>query len=276
MDTRFWGPSGWKLLHVISFLYPSKPSSTEKKNMLEFLNTLPYILPCKFCRHSLTCYYEKDPPETALKNQSSLTRWLWRIHNQVNNKLRSQNLNPSSNPSFDSVTRFYKVWLKDTENYSCYLSTFWDFLFAVAYNHPKETQRQSKPMPNCPESVYTCVNNSEKNKWNILPYSVRMRFYKKFWALLPEVFGTSLKTTWIRAEEITVKRTKNRKSTLAWLWRMRCEIDIDFKDPYTQVCRKISNYSSECSKSLRGKTCRRKSKTLRRITRKSNVQKRIH
>lgn len=237
--------------------------------MLEFIQTIPFILPCKYCRHSLTCYYEKDPP--AVQDRAHFTRWLWQIHNQVNNKLRAQNLNPSSNPSFESVRDFYKKWLKDhrSDNFSCYLPTFWDFLFAVAYNHPKETRHASKPMPKCPEAAISCrAPELERNKWNTLSYSVRREWYRKFWRLLPQVLGTSLSPAWQTAEKITGPNIKCRRTTLAWLWRMRCILDPNFTDPYTQICQKVSSFSSECSKSSRGKTCRRKRRDSGRITRK--------
>ena len=274
MDTRFWGPSGWKLLHTMTFLYPQSPTEIEKTNMREFLLTLPYILPCKYCRYSLTCYYEKDPPVESLGSRSHLTRWLWRIHNQVNNKLRSQNLNPGPNPSFESVKTFYRKWLKNPEDYSCYLPTFWNFLFSVAYNHPKQTHRDSKPMPDCPEAALKCKNLSERNKWNILPYSVRLAWYKRFWKLLPNVLGDTLSKAWKEAMTDTgysqTDILKNRRTMLAWLWRMRCRLDSEFQDPYTQVCEKIKNYSSNCSKSVRGKTCRRARNIERNISRKAS------
>lgn len=270
MDTRFWGPSGWKLLHTITFLYPIKPTQTEKEVMFQFFETIPYILPCKYCRHSLSCYYEKDPPAAAVKGRSEVTQWLWRIHNQVNNKLRAQNLNPAPNPSFESVRSLYMNTLKDSDTYACYLPTFWDFLFAVAYNHPKETRYTSKPMPKCPEAAASCrAPESERNKWNTLPYTVRRIWYRKFWNLLPKVLGgEALPAAWQAAEESTGKNLKSRRTTLAWLWRMRCVLDPDFTDPYTQICRRVGSYSSDCSKSIRGKTCRRNRGSGRRTTMK--------
>lgn len=273
MDTRFWGPSGWKLLHTCTFLYPTKPSQDQKTNMSKFLETIPYILPCKFCRYSLACYYESDSPTSPsnIRSRGTLTRWLWRIHNQVNNKLRAQNLNPSPNPPFESVKDFYETWLKDGADYKCYLPAFWDFLFSVAYNHPKETKFHSTPMPECPEAVLTCKNDEERNKWNILPYKVRRTWFRRFWKCLPDVLGGSLGEKWREAEKATEPTLANRRATLAWLWRMRCYLDPDFKDPYTALCAKISNYSSNCHKSKRAMTCRRRQKRNPRHTSKNGA-----
>jgi hypothetical protein len=50
---------------------------------------------------------------------------------------------------------------------------------------------------------------------------------------------------------------------LAWLWRMRCGLDTDFRDPYTSVCHRIKTYSSDCGKSKNAITCRKSNKRRR-------------
>ena len=68
MDTKFWGPSGWKLLHLITFTY--EPS--QSKAVGKFFELLPFVLPCKFCRASLTEYMDDDPID--LKSKATLTK----------------------------------------------------------------------------------------------------------------------------------------------------------------------------------------------------------
>ena len=34
METTFWGPDGWKFLHLITYLYPDKPTTMDKYNKL--------------------------------------------------------------------------------------------------------------------------------------------------------------------------------------------------------------------------------------------------
>lgn len=245
------------MLHYISYVYPEEPTQTDHKTVAQFLQIIPFILPCKFCRYSLTCYMREDLPEPALKSGAAFRKWLWRIHNQVNLKLRAQNLNPSPDPPFADVNRFYKKWLKDGQSISCHLTTFWDFLFAVAYNHPKQTAKHSKPMPDCPEAAYTCNDLDEKNKWNILSVKERQKKFDAFWEILPSVLGPTLGALWAKAAAETHPTSENRQQTLAWLWRMRCALDTDFKDPYTTICRRIKTHSSECGKKTRVRTCRR-------------------
>jgi hypothetical protein len=249
MDTRFWGPSGWKLLHLITFDYNYSP--TNALSYEHFFETLPYILPCKFCRASLTDYYQKYPFIAT----NDLKKWIYNIHNCVNDKLRQQGLNPNKNPKFSDIKEFYVKWLKC--GWQEQLSTFWDFLFAVAYNHPKESITHSKPMPDCPPDIYKCKDKCEKNKWNVLSLNDRIYWFRRFWSYLPVVFPEEISKRWKEVEMNNHPALECRRSTLAWLWRMRCGLDNTFKDPYTSICKKIAAYSSDCGKKKRAITCRK-------------------
>ena len=104
MDTRFWGPSGWKLLHLICEDY--QYSAENAVRYAEFFETIPYILPCKFCRASLTDYYRLHPYQLANSHMSptlDLSKWIYTIHNCVNDKLRKQGFCKKRNPSFSEV-----------------------------------------------------------------------------------------------------------------------------------------------------------------------------
>jgi len=255
MDTRFWGPSGWKLLHLVTFDYKYSP-----KNAViyaQFFESLPYILPCKFCRASLTDYYKQYPFKTYVNINPNLDlkKWMYNIHNCVNDKLRSQGLNPNANPKYVDVKKIYEKLLKC--DWQTQLSMMWDFLFAVAYNHPKESH--SEPMPNCPKAVYKCKDKCEKNKWNVLPLCDKIYWFKRFWAFLPVVLPEEISKKWKEIENPPT--LKCRRSTLAWLWRMRCGLDSNFKDPYTSICKKITAYSSDCGKNKKAITCRKRKKT---------------
>jgi len=274
MDTRFWGPSGWKLLHLISFDY----TYSEKNAHLyaKFFECLPYILPCKFCRASLTDYYRKHPyklndnSDEKMNPDLDLKKWMYTIHNCVNDKLRKQDLQTSSNPKFTDIKRFYDKW-KECD-WQQHLNTFWDFLFAVAYNHPKETHLHSKPMPNCPPDIYKCTDVCEKNKWNLLSLRDKLYWFNQFWLFLPAVMPGIIGIKWNEVQDKNPPTLKCRRSTLAWLWRMRCRLDTRFKDPYTAICKKIEGYSSDCGRKKNTYTCRRRflgkrerSKTRRRL-----------
>jgi len=243
------------MLHLITFDY--KYSVKNAVTYEQFFDSVPYILPCKFCRASLTDYYRQYPFNQ--RNPSfDLKKWFYDIHNCVNGKLREQGLNPTPDPKFSDVKKFYDKWLSC--DWQQQLNTFWDFLFAVAYNHPRETTAHSNPIPDCPKDIYKCKDNCEKNKWNVLSLSDRLYWFKRFWSFLPAVLPGEIARRWEEVEKKNLPTLDCRRSSLAWLWRMRCGIDSNFKDPYTSICKKIATYSSDCGKKNKAITCRKKSK----------------
>ena len=95
MQVAVWGPVGWKFLHSVAHGFPDNPSKfdadnglsigTTANNYLQFFRLVGRVLPCRYCRDSYLEYLDEDPPATASK--STLTKWLWEIHNKVNQKL---------------------------------------------------------------------------------------------------------------------------------------------------------------------------------------------
>jgi len=125
MDTRFWGPSGWELFHLIAFRSPHPD---------DVLNQMKDVLPCKYCRASTTQYVHDHPLRLAGSDTSSGPgKWLYDIHNMVNNKLRTQCssdpkvVDPGPDPAFEKVKAKYMA-MKPTKVPGA------DFLMAVAYN----------------------------------------------------------------------------------------------------------------------------------------------
>ena len=98
MDTRYWGPSGWELFHLIAFRSPHPD---------DVLNQMKDVLPCKYCRASTTQFVQTHP----LRGDPG--KWLYEIHNMVNNKLRTQCasdpkvVDPGPDPAFEKVKAKY-------------------------------------------------------------------------------------------------------------------------------------------------------------------------
>ena len=247
MDTRFWGPSGWRLLHSITFAY--NPTQ-DKKHVEELFRTLPFVLPCKFCRTSLQTYMETDPLEPALESRDSLSMWLWRIHNCVNAKLRDQKLPVEPDPPFHQVKEFYEGLLGS----GCTKTTFdgWDFLFSVADLHPMSaTARKSVPMPGAP-LCDTMRSDEEKNKWNCLTPKERIPYYRRFWvALGPSLPFKEWRTFWAN------KKTQTKQL----LWKTRCAMETKLyllnRCKYSSLCKTLKLHRSGCNKSKRARTCRK-------------------
>lgn len=84
MNTYYWGPRLWEVLHCITLDYPVKPTEEEKQNMRNFLVSLKSVLPCIYCRRN----YERNLKENPIKLncRKDLVLWLIDIHNEVNGK----------------------------------------------------------------------------------------------------------------------------------------------------------------------------------------------
>ena len=253
MDTRFWGPSGWRLLHLITFTY----DPSQREDVSRFFELLPYVLPCKFCRRSLAEYMESDPLEAALTSRKELTQWLYRIHNQVNAKLRGQGLPTAPDPSFASVKKEYEARLAA----GCSGTEFegWEFLFSIAENHPfSRSGRNSIPFEGCPSESVTAA---ERNRWNTMKSEERMTFYRKFWgAVGPALPFPEWRSAWQRCAG-GAGELDNRRHWLRSLWRTRSclekELDLKRSDScFSALCDRLSSHRSGCGKRPRAKTCR--------------------
>jgi len=107
METIYWGPAGWRFLHLLTFLYPEAPDTSDKILMYDMMTLLPDILPCKYCRASFTKYMANIDITPALESRDLLVEWLFKMHNKVNKKLRSQGFCHHNNPTLEHVSRMY-------------------------------------------------------------------------------------------------------------------------------------------------------------------------
>ena len=81
MLTSVWGPSLWHFLHTMSFNYPVNPTCSDKKYYKDFIHSLEFILPCKYCRKNLKNNFEKLPlKEKDLENRESFSRYMFNLH----------------------------------------------------------------------------------------------------------------------------------------------------------------------------------------------------
>jgi len=151
MDTRFWGPDGWRLLHSIAANYPQRPSKKTKQLYYDFFKTLQLILPCIYCRDSFYQYITELPVENYLENRDTLSHWVYQMHNKVNDKLYNQGLYVEYNRSFPKVYRKYLDFVKNFNEHPCDLpftvtgaTPGWDFMYSVLFNFPTQASFAKK------------------------------------------------------------------------------------------------------------------------------------
>lgn len=93
MTTKTWGPPGWFFLHSVAFGYPYKIDMTNEKHKHKkhqystFFRYIGTVLPCKYCRESYMDFIRLNPVENNLDTREQLCKWLFDIHNLVNDKL---------------------------------------------------------------------------------------------------------------------------------------------------------------------------------------------
>ena len=102
MQVNKWGPGGWAFMHTITFNYPLNPTDDDKQHYKNFFQSLKYILPCNYCRISITSYIKHIPIEPFLDDIYGLTYWLFIIHNLINVKLGNKT------ESFDKIVERYE------------------------------------------------------------------------------------------------------------------------------------------------------------------------
>ena len=127
MDTRIWGPGGWKLLHSIA-----EDTTTTLRWKIKLTKTLHKILPCVYCRDSFAIY-EKQLGLNMDCDDFSKT--MYRIHNKVNLKLEKQGYVVRRASSYQSVQKRYQTLNQRLESTNCddlgYL-----FIGCVVFNYP--------------------------------------------------------------------------------------------------------------------------------------------
>jgi hypothetical protein len=271
MDTRFWGPCGWRLLH----LTVTTPLNGRKfRDIYEFYKLLPFILPCKFCRQSLSKYYLNRP---VPDDYSKMNLWLYNIHNDVNDKLRKQNLLHEANPPFEKIQEIYLKWAESP----CASSTIlgWDFLFSIANTTPSKGLH-STPIVDAPVDLST---PELRNEWNTMSYKERIPYLENWWRLLKYVFPyPPWRVAWNEEIYGSAPVIKGRKAVLSWLFNMQKTVcDSMMEDsPYNSfkgMCKEVSLFSSGCgkSKTKKTKTCRvNKAHTRRTLRNKILIAKR--
>jgi hypothetical protein len=234
MDTRFWGASGWQLFHLIAF-------KTQGRDVLEDMKD---ILPCKFCRESTREFVKRHPLTPPYG------RWLYDIHNMVNNKLRLQAtddpkvIDPGPDPEFEEVKARYES-MKEPDAVPGR-----DFLMAVAYNFP------ASPEPR--------------------DMSTQREFLHHLAEAYPYESLRSIFQNYIKTHEPTLS---SQKAYTRWMYElMRLlskKVGVSIRS-YRGYMSHLAYYKSGCQgKTYRGKTCRRVAGGMYTKNRNPNLTRRI-
>ena len=89
--TSVWGAPLWHSLHTMSFNYPVDPTQEDKVHYRDFILSLQYVLPCKYCRINLKTNLKTLPlTMDQMKNRESFSRYVYELHELVNRMLKKK------------------------------------------------------------------------------------------------------------------------------------------------------------------------------------------
>jgi len=278
MDTRFWGPSGWQLLHLIATAPVANPEA-----VYDWFHLLEFVLPCKYCRASFHDYMELDPLTlTIIKDQTTFSRWLFDIHNCVNDKLRGQGLMKTPNPSWAHVKRHWQKVAEELCTDRNPQQKGWDFLTSVAYATP-DKDYTPVPMPDAPEqqSQWTSMTLAKRNRYNLLSREERLTAISAWWRLIPSILPCAAwREAWDAAyravgepptgDGASVQRGQQEQweqweQWMKWMWAVECRVcdGLQCATPHPSLRalqREVGAFESDCGKkqghSKNRKTCR--------------------
>jgi hypothetical protein len=159
MLTTAWGPAIWHYLHMMSFNYPVNPTNEDKKHYKDFIISLQYVLPCKYCRMNLTNNFKKKPIQMCdMANRETFSRYVYDLHETVNKMLHKK-----SNLTYCDVRERYEHFRSRCTEEKPKLFTF------------KKTSTKRKKEKGCTEPLY---GKKSKCVINIVPQEDKTATFK--------------------------------------------------------------------------------------------------
>jgi hypothetical protein len=104
LDPKVWGPHYWFFIHTISMSYPLRPNSITKKKYYEFIQNIPLFIPVESIAGDFSKLLDQYPVSPYLDSRDAFIRWVWFIHNKVNEKLEKNKI---------SLNKFYELYYEE-------------------------------------------------------------------------------------------------------------------------------------------------------------------
>jgi hypothetical protein len=82
-----WGPYFWGTIHITCLGAPDVFDDFDKQAYANFINTLPFVLPCGSCGKHFYETLQMEPVEPVLTTKYALFEWSVKVHNIVNQRL---------------------------------------------------------------------------------------------------------------------------------------------------------------------------------------------
>lgn len=116
-DPRVFGPPAWKTFHIFAENYPNNPNKQTQQSCINFIKSIPYMLPCETCGFDFNEFINKylQSGKEINKNRDQLRTFFVEAHNNV-----SKNVDPNHKTwTLDNIRETYK-----SENMCIYNETW--------------------------------------------------------------------------------------------------------------------------------------------------------
>jgi len=107
LDSKVWGPPMWFFLHTTAICYPLHPNAVTKKKIYDFFQNLHLFIPIEPMASNFSKLLDEYPIAPYLDNRESLVRWVWFIHNKINQQLEKPQI---------SLNDFYVKYYESYKN----------------------------------------------------------------------------------------------------------------------------------------------------------------
>jgi len=203
---------------------------------------------------------EEDP--LVLTSKPAFSKWLWRIHNKVNSKLRQQGLLKEVDPPYESVKKVYE----ERAEAGCIRTEFegWDFLFSIAENHPfTYSAKNSLPIEREEQQSAKPLSIVLRNRFNMLTPDERFAKYSEFWSSLGQALPfKEWRDAWTHCSRAGMEKAlRRRKSWIRYLWNVRSclekTLELVNHDEYLSLCKRLVQHRSNCGRKKKARTCRK-------------------
>ena len=124
LDSQVWGPHMWFFLHTTAMTYPVRPNAITKKKYYEFIQNLPLFIPIEHMSSQFTKLLDEYPIQPYLDTKESFIRWVWFIHNKINEKLEKPKI---------TLNEFYQKYYEEYKPKNVKLSEYYKIRSKVIY-----------------------------------------------------------------------------------------------------------------------------------------------
>jgi len=124
LDPKVWGPHMWFFINTIAMTYPNRPNAITKKKYYDFMQNLPMFIPIEHMSGEFSKLLDEYPIQPYLDTKESFIRWVWFIHNKINEKLEKPQI---------TLNEFYKHYYEEYKPKNVKLAEYYKVCSKIIY-----------------------------------------------------------------------------------------------------------------------------------------------